>query len=379
MSKTMFAGAFLSVTLLSVPVVALAAELRTGEQPTLGASEQTAGNFYIAGGNVTSNGNVQGDIAAAGGNVLISGPIAEDVAAAGGSITILSDVAGDERILGGNIIINGRIGGDLAATGGQVQLSGAGVGGDVLWGGGSLRIDAPVAGNLELAGGNVFINAPINGNVRFRGETLTLGSAAVIGGNLTYSSPKEAVMQEGAVVKGEISYEPRPDTRKTAKTSLLVFLSVAFFLKFLMTLAGALVLGLMFKRYSMAFVNGAAAQPLLELGRGFAALVFLPAASVVFLVTVIGIPLGALGLIGFAGIVLFASIAAPILLGSIVRRWISKSAEYEITWGTILLGAALFTLLMLIPLIGWLAKFALVLMAIGSALKIKWDVAKNWL
>ena len=379
MSKTMFAGAFLSVMLLSVPVVALAAELRTGEHPTLGASEQTAGNFYIAGGNVTSNGNVQGDIAAAGGNVLISGPIAEDVAAAGGSITILSDVAGDERILGGNIIIHGRIGGDLAAAGGQVQLSGAGVGGDVLWGGGTFRIDAPVAGNLELAGGNVFINAPINGNVRFRGETLTLGSAAVIGGNLTYSSPKEAVMQEGAVVKGEISYGRRPDTAHTASTGLLVFLSVAFFLKFLMTLAGALVLGLMFKRYSMAFVNGAAAQPLLELGRGFAALVFLPAASVVFLVTVIGIPLGALGLIGFAGIVLFASIAAPILLGSIVRRWISKSAEYEITWGTILLGAALFTLLMLIPLIGWLAKFALVLMAIGSALKIKWDVAKNWL
>ena len=99
----------------------------------------------------------------------------------------------------------------------------------------------------------------------------------------------------------------------------------------------------------------------------------------IFLITVIGIPLGALGLIAFAGIVLFASIAAPILLGSIVRRWISKSAEYDITWTTILLGAVLFTLLTFVPFVGWLAKFALILMTIGMAVKIKWDIVKNWL
>jgi len=377
----MFAG-FTSVllsVLFCVPLIASAAEFRVGEQPTLGASERTAGNFYIAGGNVTASGRVQGDIAAAGGNVLMSGPVSEDVAAAGGSITILSDVGGDERVAGGNIIIHGRIEGDLAAAGGQVQLSGAGVGGDVLWGGGTLRIDAPVAGNLELAGGDVFINAPVKGNVHFKGGTLTLGSGASIGGDLTYSSPKEAKIQEGAVIKGKTSYEPRSDVRKTAKTGILVLLSIAFLLKFLMTLAGALVLGLVFKRYAMALVNGVTSKPLLELGRGFAALILLPAASVIFLITVIGIPLGALGLIAFAGIVLFASIAAPILLGSIVRRWISKSAEYDITWTTILLGAVLFTLLTFVPFVGWLAKFALILMTIGMAVKIKWDIVKNWL
>ncbi len=378
MSRTLFAGAFLSV-LLCVPVIAAAAEFRVGDQPTLVASERTAGNFYIAGANVTSNGSVGGDIVVAGGNVLVSGPVSEDIAAAGGSITILSNIGGDARVAGGNIIMHGRIGGDLVAGGGQVQVSGDGIGGDVLWGGGTLRIDAPVKGNLELAGGNVFINAPVKGNVHFRGEKLTLGSAAVISGDLTYSSPKEAQLEEGAVVKGKTSFEPLPDARKTAKTGFFVLLSVAFFLKFLMTLACALVLGLVFKRYSTALVNGAVSQPLLELGRGFAALVLLPAASVILLITVIGIPLGALGFLAFAAMMLLASVAAPILLGSIVRRWISKSAEYEITWGTILLGAVLFTLLTFVPLVGWLAKFALVLMTIGAMVKIKWDIIRNWM
>lgn len=377
MSRALFVGVFVSAALL-MPVFAAAAEFRAGDQPSLASNERTAGNFYIAGGNVTSGGQVRGDLAAAGGNVLVSGPVSEDIAAAGGSITILGNAGGDMRVAGGNIIVNGQVGGDLAVAGGQVQVSGAGVGGDVLWGGGVLRIDAPVAGNLELAGGNVFINAPVRGNVHFTGEKLTLGSNAVIDGNLTYSSPKEAEVLNGAVVKGTTSYEPRPSVRAFTKTGVLAVLSSLFLLKFIMLFASALVLGLVFKRYSATLVHTVVSQPLLELGRGFVMFAALPAASVVLLMTVIGVPLGALGLIVFGALILFASIASPIVLGSIVRRWISKSTEHDIRWTTILLGAALFTLLNAIPFVGWIAKFVILLMTAGAVTKIKWGIIQDW-
>ncbi|OGG72526.1 hypothetical protein A3A38_04170 [Candidatus Kaiserbacteria bacterium RIFCSPLOWO2_01_FULL_53_17] len=375
--KKIWTGAL--VAAMCVPVLALAAEVRVGEQPSLAANERITDDFYIAGGNVSSAGVITGDLVAAGGNVVVNSAVTQDVIVGGGSVTILGTVGDDIRVGGGNIMINGRVGGDVVVGGGQTQISGAGVGGDVLWGGGTLRIEAPVAGDLKLGGGNVYINAPIRGNVEFMGEKLTLGSAAVIQGNLTYTSPEEAVMEEGAVVRGATDYTKKETkAREAARFGLAAFLSIAILMKFLMLFASALVVGLIFQRYAVSLVNSAVAQPLMGLGRGFAVLVLTPIASIILLITVLGVPLGILGLIAFAGMIVFASILVPILLGSLVHKWVMKPAGYEVTWLTILIGAVLATILGWIPIVGWIVKFAVLLVALGVAMKMKWDIAKNW-
>jgi hypothetical protein len=65
-------------------------------------------------------------------------------------------------------------------------------------------------------------------------------------------------------------------------------------------------------------------------------------------------------------------------VGSLAYKWMLKSAEYEISWKTILLGVAIYTLLGFIPFVGALAKCILFLIALGSMMKIKWAVAKEW-
>ncbi len=364
---------------LCVPVVVAAAEVRVGEQPSLPTSERVSDDLYIAGGNVSSAGPITGDLVALGGNVLVNSAVTQDVTALGGSVSILGTVGDDVRAGGGNITINGRVSGDVVMGGGQIQISGAGIGGDVLAGGGSIRIEAPVAGDLKLGGGEIYINAPVRGNIEFWGEKLMLGSAAVIQGNLTYTSPNEATLEEGATVRGETNYTKKETSaRGAAKAGMVTFLTLAFLMKALMTLASAFVVGLIFKKYSTALVKGAMAQPLVELGRGFAALVITPVASIVLLVTVLGVPLGILGLIAFAGLIVFACIVAPILLGSVIHKWAMKPADYEVTWLTILIGVVVWVILGLIPVLGWLAKFIVLLVALGAAVKIKWDIAKNW-
>ncbi|MDO8576009.1 MAG: hypothetical protein Q7R90_01710 [bacterium] len=372
-------GVSLLVSALIIPVVAFAAELRIGESPSFSSSETVQKDLYLAGGNVTSSGKVTGDLGIGGGNILVNGPVSQDLFVGGGSITIVADVGDDLRVAGGNIILSGKVGNDLVAAGGQTSISGGGVGGDVLWAGGMLRVDAPVGGNMQLAGGEVVINSRVRGNVSFKGQKLILGKDAVIDGNLDYSAQKEATMEAGAVVKGKTNFEQLKNVvPKTSGKGIIAILSLLFLGKFLSLLVFALAFGLFFRRYAALLVDNAVAQPLLETGRGLIILIVLPVVSIMLLVTLIGVPLGILGLIGFAALLLVASPLAAIIVGSVVHKWMFKPAEYQIVWQTILLGVAVYTLLGLIPVLGGIVKFVLILLAIGSMMKIKWDMAKEW-
>lgn len=377
MFKKIWAGVVLGA--LWMPVVAAAAEVRFAEQASLPSSERISDDFYIAGGNVSSSGNVAGDLAAFGGNVLVTSAVMEDVFAGGGTVSILGSVSDDVRAVGGNITINSRVEGDVVVGGGQIQISGTGIGGDVLAGGGSIRIEAPVTGDIKIGGGEVYINAPVRGNVEFWGEKLTLGSAAVIQGTLSYTSPTEATMESGATVRGETTYTKQErNGRDASKAGVAGFMTLAALTKFLMALACAMVLGLFFRRYATTLVREVASRPLMALGRGFGVFVLTPAASIVLLITILGVPLGILGLIMFAAMIVFTSIVAPIIIGSIAHNWAMKPGEYQVNWLTILVGVLIYTILGWIPFIGWIAKFALFLMTLGVAMKIKWDIAKEW-
>ena len=87
----------------------------------------------------------------------------------------------------------------------------------------------------------MYLNAPVGGTVEFMGDKLTLGSGAVISGDLIYTSPKKATMEEGAVVRGETTYTESKDTRSISKTGLAALLSLAFFGMFLTQFACALL------------------------------------------------------------------------------------------------------------------------------------------
>ncbi|PIR83649.1 hypothetical protein COU18_03125 [Candidatus Kaiserbacteria bacterium CG10_big_fil_rev_8_21_14_0_10_51_14] len=371
--------AFLALAgLLCVPIAAFAAEFRTGDQPSLPAGEVVNEDLYMVGGNVTSAGSVRGDLIAGGGTVIVNGAVSSDLLVGGGNVTILGDVGDDVRVAGGNILIQGSVGGDVVVGGGQVNLSGSRIGGDVAVGGGMVRLDAPVSGDVRIAGGQVNINSTVNGNVEIHAEEVTLGPKAVIHGNLTYSATKEVILEEGAIVRGETNFTEQPDVRSAAKAGLLALASFLFVSKFLMMLVGAFTMWLMFRRFSVELVQTAAAKPLPIMGRGLIFLIVTPIVSVALLFTIVGIPLGAVGLLAFAAAMIAVSLASPIVLGSIVHTWIFKPAQYEISWKTILLGVVLYFLIGLIPFIGGLALFALLLLVLGAAMKIKWDAAKEW-
>ncbi|MCR4325921.1 MAG: FapA family protein [Patescibacteria group bacterium] len=373
-----YVGALTLAALLIVPMLAFAAQFRAEEQPSLSSGETVNDDLYMAGGVVTSSGDVRGDLVAGGGSVLVSGAVSSDLIVGGGNITILGAVGDDVRAGGGNIIVSGDVGGDIVAGGGQIQLTGKNIGGDVAIGGGSVRIDSSVGGDVKVGGGDVYINGPVAGNVELDADKITLGPNADIGGNLTYTSVKEATLEEGAVVRGETDFTARKARGEMGGAALAGIFTLALLAKFLMLFVGALILLLIFRKYPAELVERAMDNPLREMGRGVVFLIVTPVVSVVLLVSVIGIPLGALGLLVFGAAMVFASLVAPIILGSIAHRWIFKPSDYQVSWKTILLGVALYILIGIIPIIGWIAKLVLIVLALGAMLNIKWAIAKEW-
>lgn len=367
------------LALIFIPLTSFAAEFRTGDQPSLSAGEAVSDDLYMAGGNVTSAGSVRGDLVAVGGNVLINGPVTADLTTSGGSVTILGTVGDDVRAAGGNVIIQGQVADDLLVGSGQLTIGGAGIGGDVVVGSGVVHIDAPVRGSVKIGGGDVYINSSIGGNVHIQADKVTLGPKTIITGDLIYTAEKEATIEEGAVVRGETEFTERKDWGGAGKAGLVALISLWFLGKIFMSLAGALVIALVFRRYARTLVETATAKPLLEIGRGLVFLIVTPVVSVILLATFVGVPFGLLGVAAYAGALIIVSMmTAPIVIGSMVHKWVFKPSEYQISWKTIVLGVAIYALLTLIPFFGWIVKFGAVLLTLGAMTKIKWDILKEW-
>ena len=371
----------LPALLLVFPVLAFGADFRTGQQPSIGASEKISENIYIAGGTVLSAGSIEKDLMVAGGTAVLSGPVLGDLFVAGGNVTVLNQIGGDLRAVGGNVVMTGDVLGDVVVAGGQIMLSGKVIGGDVAVAGGTVRLDSEVKGDMKIAGGEIYLNAPIAGNVNIKAEKVTLGPKADIKGNLKYQAVKPVTIEEGGKVQGETVFTEikglnRND--KDAKKLMLGFLTFIFVAKFLMLLTGALVIGLVFRKYSKELVEKGAHNPLKELGRGVVTMIVLPILSIILMATIIGVPLGMLGLLSFVMLMVYACIVTPVFLGSVVHKWISRKQDYTVNWKTILLGVVVYCLLGLIPFLGWIAICASTAITLGAALSIKWQVAREW-
>ena len=150
------------------------------------------------------------------------------------------------------------------------------------------------------------------------------------------------------------------------------------FAKFLMLLLGAGALAYFFNRYARELVATAATQPWIEMLRGLVVLIVLPVVSGALLVSVIGIPLGMLGMLAFIMMMIFAHLASAVVVGSVAHKWIRHPAGYIVNWKTVLLGVTIVFFLGLIPFVGAIVKAAACLITLGAALNIKWSIASEW-
>ena len=411
-------GGLVAILMMSVP--AGAAEFKTGKEVTIAKDEIIEDDLYMTGETMTVKGTVKGDVVASGRVVRIEGIVEGDVMAAGQAVVIDGEVRDDVRIAGMTLKLGeaARVGDDLFAAGfsfesvagsqvaGRTSLTGyqALVAGEhqenlvaALVG---LQLDGQVAGNVEAAVESEagpawwtqFMQSPVP--LPSVDPGLTLGSGARVGGDLTYKSKGAAEIADGALVTGETQHALAeaaevPEVKPGQRLAKVLRWFVALFL------FGALLLWLVPDKVN-GVVTAVSDRPVASLGWGIVTLLGFPVAMVLVLVVtlVLAMTFGFMTLGKMAALIVILGLVLEILLA--VKLWVAVAflapvvvslaggrllmtrggAVEKSRYLSLLAGLALLALFSVVPIVGTLVRWLVVLIGLGAG--SYWSVRYLW-
>ncbi len=324
-----------ALSILCVALVVLAA------MPGVAAAATRTGGTVVVGPNET----VSEDLEAFGGTVVIQGTVEGDLTAFAGSVEISGTVTGDVEASAGSVDVSGTVGGDLSGAAGAI----------------SLRDGASVGGTVEAAAGDVLIDGAVGGDLLVGGETIRLGPNADVTGDLRYDG--ELVRADGAAVGGEVTRDPGLSVGPGGPVPRVPGTAFAVY-GVVVTLLAAAILLLVFPEFSREVVDRTVTDPVRTGGAGLLALVGIPVALVVLLVTVVGIPFSLVGLLLFVVLLWVGSLYGRYVLGA----WLLSLADYENRWVALLVGVAVLLGLrrVPVPLVADLTSFVVFVLGLGA-------------
>lgn len=333
----------LALVLAALP--APATVFRNGNTVTVGASETVDDDLVISGGTVRVLGRVTGDVVAAGGDVEVSGP-----------------VGGDAILAGGNVKVRGPVRGSLYVATGDLTLS-APVTRNALVAAGSVTADrgAAVGRDLTASAGNITVGSRIGRNLQVSTGNLTLTDNARVGGDLLAQTSSPSIAA-GAVIAGrrQISQAERPHAGRGA---------AGWVLWQLLSGLGLLLAGLLFVAVAPHLTEQAEValrtRPWASLLAGLVVLLIGGPLFILLLLTIIGIPLAFIWLALYFTAIFLSPIFLAILVGRLVWRHPSGNL-----FTALLIGIALFILVRLIPILGFLVTLAAMLFGLGAVVLV---------
>lgn len=318
-------------------------------------------DYYAAGETINIDADVAGDVVISGGDLFIGHRIQGDLMAVGGSINLRGKILDDVRIAGGEINIDASIGDDFFAAGGKVNVSsGTSVRGEAWLAGGDIYMAGTINKGLHIGGGNIIISGTIHGDVELEGGEIEILKGALIEGDLHYKSPNEAKIHPDAKITGKVVYEQSEWDHS--------YKSYGIFFSLTMIIA-SVVLFWLFPGFTMSAASRINSDPWKNLGLGFALLIVTPITAILLMSIVLGV---------WVGLSIFALyfVALPIsyLIGCFfVGDWGARLLHKDVvTTGRRLLSVAIaiiiLGILQLIPVIGSLLTFALLLLGLGAGI-----------
>ena len=281
----------------------------------------------------------------AGGNLEITDAVSSGLYMAGGRITVSAPVAGKTRIAAGRVEIEpGAALKDTAIAAGRVTVRG------------------PIDGDLRVAAGHVLLDGAVTGNATVAAGTLELGPNARIDGELTFRG-EQLDRDPGAQVKGAIVRKERHHGEWGGGWGKRM--AWAAWTLGLMVLA-AVIAGAM-PGATRRMEHELRAQPWLASLFGILALICIPIAAVLVMITVIGIPVGLLALLGYAALLVIGYVMASVVVSGLLLDRFRADASSQTAWRV---GAAVVAMLVIaalgrVPLIGGLVALSALVIGVG--------------
>ena len=348
------------------PSPAAAADIREGQDITIGTSETIEDDLYAFGTNITINGTIHGDLIAAGSNISVDGNVSGDVIAAGNSVVIRGQVGGSVRAAGNTVVVDGKIANDLVVGGNELTIQGNGrVGRDVVVGATNATISGQIGRDLQAGGANVKIDSSVGGNVTANVERLQITDRGTVGGSLKYTSKNEAQIANAASVKGSVERQT-PDNGRAPLFSG----TAALVVEWLKGLIGLLILGILVVFFFPGFSRRAGEvlvhSPWLTLAVGALALIGLPILSIVFFA--VGYLIGGwwIGFVVLALFVVVLALSIPVAAVGVGGALLRVARRPVPVWLALFIGLVALLLVALIPILGGIVIFFALLFGMGA-------------
>jgi len=362
----------LALIILLAPMAVLAYSVKTGDSVYLAKEEVLVGNLYAAGSNLTVEGKVDGDVICAGQSINITGEVTGDVICAGQSINISGNIGGNMRLAGNSINFSGQVARNAMTFGATIVTTASStIGWDLLAAGNAFELRGDIGRDLyggmakaNLAG-KVGKNIKLNfGQQNNNGQPLTIAQTAEIDGDVNYTSNKNAVIEDGAIIKGATLHKlPETVVKKSN------FIGLTWWWKNLIAIFSALVIGLViisFWRETIVKITDLMSNKTSSaFGWGILALLLTPIIVFILLITVIGIPLALILL----ALWLIALCLSKVLVGILAGRWLLNKflpqQKNSLILGMVI-GIVIVHLLFAIPLLGWVLALLATLWGLGG-------------
>jgi cytoskeletal protein CcmA (bactofilin family) len=325
-------------------------------------------NLYLSGNEVTVVAPVQADLFAAGRRVTVNHAVGVDAAIAGGAVEINADIGQDLRVAATRVDIAGRVGGELLVAGRTVRIARtADIAGPLLVAGEEVVVAGTLRKSMRAYANKILISGDIAGNVRLYAKEIVLMPGATVRGDLFYSSPQALPAEQLAGVEGKVRRDETPDSVKADRSESTApgwFQPVLFF--------SLLVSGGLLAMVFPGAVQGTQAtvlhHPLRSLLVGLVLLCAVPPIAVLFVLTVVGVPVG-LGLLAmYPVIMMLGYLAVAFAVGRRLAAVMNQPGNAG-RWrqlGYLALALVLLRLVALIPVLGMLVLFMAWTAGVGS-------------
>ena len=326
-------------------------------------------------------GTINGDVYVAGGEVMIKGQVNGDVLVAGGKVFIEPQavITQDVRAAGGEIDIDGTINGNITAIGGVIKIHEmAKLGGSVTAAGGEVHLLAPIEENINVATSSLYINAPIAGSADLAVREMSFGESAQIGGDLSYMSENELVVNEG-IVAGNVAHRfPPQEFQKSERERTEHVVGRAFAFVGLLGLIAKLFIGLLFihilPEFNKKAANNLRAQPWRSLGTGFLVVVLTPILIIALISTIIGLPVAFIFLVGYIMAMYLSPVIVMLTLGQFAAKHFNQKWNDALAF---VIGLCVLFMLSFVPVLNVITTMVVTLLGVGVLLNTKVEVYKE--
>ena len=343
-----------ALALLTAPALAAEQSLRRFGA-TVDIDDQSLPGVWAAGSDVSVKGRSSGRVVLAGANVLLDADVADDAYIAATSATIKGRILGGVRAYGSLVEFGGAVAGGVSARGSRIAIAPeAKLEGEVELEGSDILVAGEVVGPLRIEATTVEIAGTVKGPLRIEATRIKFADSARIEGDASIFTSAEPEIAPGAKISGKLT---RESLAGTLQSRLLGESGpMGRVLPGIILLGSGLMAGLLFLWLGRGGAEGAIDElidsPLASGGWGLAALLLLPLAAAILGLTIIGLPVAALGLMALPLLLLLGYACAGLGLGEWFFNRLGEPRSAGMRAFHLLAGLLVLSLLSLVPWAG---------------------------